>query len=58
MVEFTDKQDTIEVLSEILGSLRITKEYALEGNRTRKIRDKRNIDSTSSIQCNKAGSYT
>jgi len=34
VVDTIDRQDNIEVLSEVLGSLRITKEYILEGNRT------------------------
>ena len=34
MVDTTDEQDSIEALSEVLVSLRITKEYTLEGNRT------------------------
>ena len=37
MVDTIDRQDNIEVLSEVLGSLRITKEYILEGNITIKL---------------------
>jgi len=34
VVNITDRQDSIETLSEVLGLLRIIKEYILEENRT------------------------
>jgi len=37
VVDIIDRQDNIEVLSEVLRSLRIIKEYTLEGNKTTKL---------------------
>ena len=36
MIDTTDRQDSIKALLEVLGLLRIIKEYTLEGNRTTK----------------------